>query len=298
VTRRLAVIDAPSNLGLRPPGDDCVPGVYKLPGALRDAGVVRRLDALDRGVVVPPRYHGAWDGAHTRNEAAIAGYTPRLAERVERSLAANERPLVLGGDCSVLLGAALALRRRGRYGLVFVDGHSDFRHAGNSDAVRSAAGEDLALVTGRGAPVLTDIDGLTPYVRVEDVTLLGVRDDDPDLAELRSLDAHVVEAGAIGRLTSDEVVTDVAARLSAQPVDGFWVHLDADVADPEVFPAVDSPAPGGLRLDALTAILTGLAALPAMAGLDVTILDPDLDPDGRQARALAGVLEAALTHRG
>ncbi len=40
--RRIVVIDAPSNLGLRPPALGVVPGVYKLAGALRDQGIVAR----------------------------------------------------------------------------------------------------------------------------------------------------------------------------------------------------------------------------------------------------------------
>jgi arginase len=47
-------------------------------------------------------------------------------------LDASRFPIVLGGDCSILLGATLALRRRGRYGAAFLDGHSDFRHPRNS----------------------------------------------------------------------------------------------------------------------------------------------------------------------
>jgi arginase len=52
--RRPAVVDAPSNLGLRPPVEGTVPGCYKLAGALRDCGVVRRLGAEDAGCVTPP----------------------------------------------------------------------------------------------------------------------------------------------------------------------------------------------------------------------------------------------------
>ena len=53
--------------------------------------------------------------------------------------------MVLGGDCSILLGSALAMHRLGeavggRIGLVFVDGHSDFRHPGNASYVGAAAG--------------------------------------------------------------------------------------------------------------------------------------------------------------
>ena len=61
------------------------------------------------------------------NRAQIPAYTRVLADRVGTLLDAGERPLVLGGDCSILLGAMLALRRRGRFGLAFVDGHLDFR---------------------------------------------------------------------------------------------------------------------------------------------------------------------------
>lgn len=50
------VVDGPSNLGLRPPEVGAVPGCYKLAGAVRDQGFVRRIGAEDGGCVTPPRY--------------------------------------------------------------------------------------------------------------------------------------------------------------------------------------------------------------------------------------------------
>jgi arginase family enzyme len=38
----------------------------------------------------------------------------------------GEFPVVLGGDCSIVLGAMLALRRRGGYGLLYIDGDADY----------------------------------------------------------------------------------------------------------------------------------------------------------------------------
>ena len=61
---------------------------------------------------------------------------------------------MLGGDCSILLGNLLALRRRGRYGLLFVDGHADFYHP-EANPNGEAASMDLAFATGRGPEVLT-----------------------------------------------------------------------------------------------------------------------------------------------
>src|SRR5215218_4002946 len=114
---RVAVVDAPSNLGLRPPVDGAVPGCYKLAGAVRDNGLVRRLDAVDAGCVTPPRYdRGSWKpGDGVFNAAAMAAYSRRLADRLGDLFDAERFPLVLGGDCSILLGAVLALNRRGRY---------------------------------------------------------------------------------------------------------------------------------------------------------------------------------------
>jgi arginase len=293
---QFAVIDAPSNLGLRPPAPGVAPGCYKLAGALRDCGLMVRLGAEDAGCVTPPRYdrHDWKPGDGVANAAGLRAYTPRLADRVGALLDASRFPVVLGGDCSILLGNALALRRRGRYGLAFLDGHSDFRHPGNSTAVGSAAGEDLALVTGRGQGDLTDFDRLRPYVRDEDVTVIGIRDDDEYLDELHRVGIPawpVVELRAGG---PQVIAVAALARLERNELDGFWVHLDADILDPNVMPAVDSPDPGGIDFHELVPVLGRLLASSRCAGLEVTVFDPDLDPDGRLAAALTDTLLAAF----
>lgn len=286
--RRLTVLDAPSNLGLRPPAEDVVPGCYKAPWALRNNGLVTRLGATDAGTLIPPRYTATWKpGDGVRNGKAIAAYTRDLADRVTAIRKSGGFPVLLGGDCSIVLGPALALRRSGRYGLAYLDAHTDFRHLGNSPHVGAAAGEDLALMTGRGDDYLTDIDGLRPYVRDEDVIVLGVRDDD-DVKEL-------AESG-IAFVPGPGVPLEAAERvLVRDDLDGFWIHVDADVLDPSVISAVDSPSPGGLTAEQLRDLLRGLLALPGAAGIEITILDPDLDEDGSQATTLADILVSALS---
>ncbi|MFI1398292.1 arginase family protein [Streptomyces sp. NPDC020681] len=289
----IVVVDAPSNLGLRPPAPGAVPGCYKLAGALREQRIVQRLG----GVVVPPRYdRGDWqEGDGVFNAAAIASYTPRLADRIEHHVRAGDFPLVLGGDCSIQLGAALALRRMGRYGLAAVDASADFRHPGNSDRVGAAAGEELALATGRGQRDLTDLEGLEPYLRDEDVRLLGMRDcfheDRAELAELKIPTMTVAELREWGVA---ELAAAVVQTLEVSALDGFWVHLDADVLDPSVMPAVDSPDPDGLLPPELTVLLKGLVRSPRCVGMNVTVYDPDLDPEGTAGALLADLIVAAF----
>ena len=296
---RIVVVDAPSNLGLRPPRPGVVPGCYKLAGALRDQGVLARLGADDGGVVVPPRYDiGGWTaGDGVFNAAAIARYTSSLADRVDRFVAAGRFVVVLGGDCSILLGAVLGLRRRGRPGLVHLDGHPDFRHPGNSPSVGAAAGEDLALVTGRGQPDLTDIEGLGPYVRDADAAVLGLHEPgDPLLAEVRATLGCVATVEEMRRGGCGAAAEQALAAI-APDADRIWVHVDADVLDPSVMPAVDSPEPDGLLPHELVETLVPLLRDPRVAGMDLAIYDPDLDEAGDGARLLADVLVEALAGR-
>jgi arginase len=225
----------------------------------------------------------------------MALYTRRLAARIENLLDAERFPVVLGGDCSILLASALALSRRGRFGLAFLDGHSDFRHVGNSAHVGAAAGEDLALVTGRGQADLTDIDGRRPYVRDDDVAVLGIRDNDRAVSELREAEIPVWEVSRLRAEGPANVAQAALVHLERDGLDGFWVHLDADILDPSLMPAVDSPDPGGIRYEELGALLAPLVASPRCVGMQVTVFDPDLDPDGRFASELTSALVTALT---
>lgn len=290
--RNIVVIDAPSNLGLRPPA----PGCHELAGALREQRVVQRLGAFEGGVVVPPRYdRGDWqEGDGVFNAGAIAAYTPKLADRIEHHVRAGDFPLVLGGDCSIQLGASLALRRTGRYGLVAVDASADFRHPGNSDRVGAAGGEELALATGRGQSDLTDLDGLGPYLRDEDVRLFGLRDGDEDRAELTALRIPHVTVGEIRQWGAADLAAAAVRSFGAPALDGFWVHLDADVLDPSVMPAVDSPDPDGLLPEEILPLLRTLIGSERCVGLNVTVYDPDLDPDGAAGRLLADLVVAAF----
>lgn len=296
--RNIVALDAPSNLGLRPPAPGTVPGCYKLAGALRENRIVQRIGALEGGVVVPPRYdRGDWqEGDGVFNAAALATYTRTLADRIERHVRAGDFTLVLGGDCSIQLGASLALRRIGRYGLAAIDASHDFRHPGNSDRVGAAGGEELALATGRGQDDLTDLEGLKPYLRDEDVRLFGIRDAfEDDSAELRALKIPVVTVSELRAWGPAELAAATVTAFETPALDGFWVHLDADVLDPSVMPAVDSPDPDGLLPHELTPLLRTLVRSERCVGLNITIYDPDLDPDGTAGVLLTDLVVAAFT---
>jgi arginase len=61
-----------------------------------------------------------------------------------------------------------------------------------------------------------------------------------------------------------------------------------------IMPAVDSPNPGGITFAELAALLGVLLASPRVCGMHVTILDPELDPEGKHAANLVNVIAAGF----
>lgn len=291
--RPITVLDAPCNLGLRPPAPGVVPGCYKLAGAVRDQRFLSRIGGVDAGCVVPPRYDiSGWPADAIFHGAAMAEYTRRLADRVGGHVARGEFLVLLGGDCSILLGSTLALCRLGRYGLAYFDGSADFLRVAQPGWRGAAAAQTLALVTGRGQPDLVDIDGLGPYVRDSDIVVLGNRDDDEDVPNLARAGIACWTAPAIQKSGPGVVAARTLETFAG--LDGFWVHVDADVLDIEVMPAVDAPDPGGLEFAELIDLLRPLLADSRCVGMQLTIFDPDLDPAGTLAAELTDAIVAAL----
>ena len=291
---RYAVIDAPSVLGLKPTGVD------RLPATLRDHGLLERLRARLAASLTPPPYLAERPAdSGTLNASGIAAFSRTLADAVGAALADGDRSLVLGGDCSILLGSLLALRRRGRYGLLFIDGHADF-YQPEANPNGEAASMDLAFATGRGPAMLADLDGLGPLVRDEDVVAFGFRDDE-EQREYGSqpLAPAILALGLaeVRRLGVEAAADEAICRLARSDLDGVFVHVDADVLDDAIMPAVDYRQPGGLGAAELVHLLRAVDEGVRLVGLEVTIYNPSLDVDGSAGRILTDAIVDGLTPR-
>jgi arginase len=289
--RRYAIVEAPSNLGLKPTG------VEMLPERLIDYGLSERLQARRAPRVVPPPYRFERDAVtQTLNAAAIAEWSQTLANAVEDVLDAGEFPIVLGGDCSILLGPMLALKRRGRYGLLFIDGHADF-YQPEANPNGEAASMDLAFVTGHGPVLLTDLEGRRPLVHAEDAFAFGFRDAEeqaqygsqPLPPNLRAFDLATVRRMGVAAAAGAAV-----RHLTRPEVDGFFVHVDADSLNDDIMPAVDYRLPDGLSWTELETSIRIAVESGKAVGVEITIYNPNLDRDGSAGRGLVHALVNAL----
>lgn len=272
------------------------------PAALRDHGVIARLRATDLGDVVPPPGYAdlVRPSGRMRNEEDVVRYSRELSERIAAAAREGGFMVMLGGDCSIMLGALLGLRLAADEpaGVVYIDAHADFGTLDESPS-GSACSMNLALAIGRVAGPLAPLVGERPLLHGEWVVHVGRRDDgEPgygaaSLAEFGILD---LPQGIIDAHGPDAVARQALERLSRAP-GGFWVHFDVDSLDPELMPAVDSPVPEGLRFETAAALLGRMVSHPAARGLQVTIYDPSIDPSGDGASLLVELLERVLELR-
>ncbi|MDW0174425.1 MAG: arginase family protein [Nitrososphaeraceae archaeon] len=293
--REYSVIDAPSILGLRPTG------VELLPKALRAAGLLERLNAQYCGIVAPssPYNHSRDEETKLLNAEVIKEYSLKLAETVKRQLHKNKFPIVIGGDCSILIGNLLALRRLGRYGLFFIDGHSDF-YLPEESPTGEVADMDLAIVSGHGPDILSNLDHLKPLVKEQDIVVFGYRDSAQsaqygcqDIKKTTMINA--VELVDVKKLGLKNTATLGIQTLLKNELSGFWIHLDADVLDDSIMPAVDYRLPDGITFPELSNLLKLLLLSKKAMGISVTIFNPTLDKDGSITRNFVSSIVEGLS---
>lgn len=290
---QLTVVQVRTNLGL-------VPGVERLGDVLIHEGLVDALGAKHGPVVEAPPYSPErTHPSRLLNADGIVEVALSQADAVGATLDAGEFPIVLGGDDSVLFGSLLALRRRGRYGLVFIDAHIDF-YPPEDSPTGEASDSELYLSFGFGPGLLSDLDHQRPLVRSAATAVIGHRDmeEQRDVGEdLRATDALVVSLEELRAMGTATVAQEALAHLDRAGVDGFLVHIDADALDDELMPAVDYRIPDGVTRHEFATLVGTFLADDRATALDVTVYNPALDPDGSAGRNLTACLVDAFDHR-
>jgi len=288
-----AVLEAPSNLGLR------AKGVEQLPEVLIKNGLLSRLDAKSAGrvdVQIVERNGKRDEISGVLNGRGVVSYATRLSNAIEPIIKRKEFPLVLGGDCSIVLGPALALKRQGRYGLLYIDGQADFFQV-EAEPNGEAASMDLAFVTGFGPKEVTELEGIRPLVNPCDVVVFGYRDhlDQKQYGsqglpqELLAFDLPKIREIGIAKAAHEAM-----AYLTGPELDGFWIHVDADCLDDALMPAVDYRLPGGLSVEDLKAVLFIAIHSGKAVGLDITVYNPTLDSNGEAGKLLTDLIVNVL----
>lgn len=292
---RIEIVSAPSILGLRPSG------VEDLSKSLLAAGLASHLQVRHpvRHVDTLNAFYSDQRDAQTNclNPQLIKEFSLTLSEAITSVKKNGNFPIVLGGDCSILIGIMPALKLNGTYGLIFLDAHADFYEPEKS-ITGEVADMDLAIVTGRGSSILTNINNLGPYVVDENVIHVGQRDIEEtkkyDSRDIRETKIRCYSLAEIEKSGIENITTAILQYAQTLPVEACWIHFDTDVLSDEINPAVDYRLPGGLSFNQVEYLLQVLLASIPIAGISVTIFNPRLDANGRIADRIVQCLVRAF----
>ncbi|WP_223607643.1 arginase family protein [Chryseobacterium sp. OSA05B] len=178
--RDINIFEFPLNLGLKKKEHETEPGVRKLPDWLRKFDFHKEINPKNIFRLDAPDYSMEIDQeSGVLNAAGIIEYAKKQADSILKNHTKDSFNIMLGGDCSILIGTALALKKLGNYGLFYLDGHTDFIPVSLSETA-AVAGLDLAIITGKGHEKLTNIQGFKPYFLEENIYCVGNAETDDE----------------------------------------------------------------------------------------------------------------------
>lgn len=258
------------------------------PDALVRAGAA---DALGAGGldVVPARIET--DLPFPTETTAAFELAGKLAGEVARARRSRATPVVLAGNCMMVLGVLAGLAEVPRLGLLWLDAHGDLNTPETSPG-GDLDGMALAAATGRCWTGPTSrIPGFSAVPDAQ-VAHLGARDLDPD--ERAVLDTGKVAhldgtawAGSQGDASAAAIVAALAGR-----VDALHLHIDLDVQDPALAGSGPSAVPGGPQPDQVQRFIGNLADAAPLIGVSMAGYAPDWDRAGDGKRAALDALTA------
>ena len=299
--RRVRLVGVPMDLGAGRRGVDMGPSAMRVAG-LNDKIRALGYDVDDQGNVAVEQPEAVPDGPQkARYLPQIMQTCMRVSDLVQRAVAAEKLPLVLGGDHSIAIGSVSGLgshfRERGeRAGLIWVDAHADMNTPDTSPS-GNVHGMPLACCLGRGPRELVEINGWFPKVEPRNAVLIGIRDVD-------QLERSAVRETGIKAFTMREIdemgmrtVMREAIAIASDGTGGFHVSFDMDAVDPREAPGVGTPVRGGLTYREAHLVMEMVCDCGGMKSLEMVEVNPVIDEANRTAILAVELVMSALGKR-
>jgi len=258
--------------------------------AYRDVQLLARLQAagckaFDHGNVAVPSYlphHSippirSWPGPRIAWDCVSEGIAPYLQQP-------GHVPLLIGCDCSVVVGSARALMRTGAQEIhvLYIDG--DFDDAPPDPARCLSAASCAVWLLTQNSPFWAG-----PPLPPSQVTVLGWSNPSRSEAANRARSMPLVDIRRLG--------TSEAARQALQAIPAsasILLHFDIDVFQKEELPAAYFPHAEGLRLSEGTELLSVLLKDPRIRIIEISEYAALRDLEQHYVSKLVDLLTAGL----
>jgi arginase len=293
--KKISLVGVPMDLGQSRRGVDMGPS------AIRYAGVMERLEALDLEIedlgdipIPQPERRQTNVNFKLKNLEEVAQANEALAKTVDEVVQKGNFPLILGGDHSIAIGTLAGLaKHQSKLGVIWYDAHGDLNTPETSPS-GNIHGMPLAVSLGLGHEKLTNIGGFQPKIKPENIVLIGARSLDEGERELiKRLGIKVYTMHEIDRLGMSKVMSETIEYLKER-TDYVHLSLDLDGLDPQDAPGVGTPVIGGLTYRESHLAMEMLTESNIITSMEVVEVNPILDERNKTASIAVSLMGSLL----
>ena len=273
-------------------------GMGRAPDALRRSGLVPALgrSVCDYGDVQIPLLENDIVEDNIKNLSHFRAASARISREASR-LEPMAKTICLGGECSFTIGALAGFKSvfKGKPGMLWIDSHGDFNTPETSPS-GYIGGMCLAMACGKGPTLGDPIEKERPLLEEEALVHLGSRALDP--AERETMRGSAMGLVTMKKVSLDGIleVSSKSARRLADSSDWIVCHLDVDVLDRKIMPAVNYPTSGGMTVEQAVVAIRALDATGKLKVLEVSAYNPELDRHESSAGTVVRLIQEALSH--
>lgn len=261
------------------------------PEALRVAGIVEMLrghqrEVVDTGNLVGPANPWLPPVEGYRHLPEVQLWNEALHEAYYAALRAGHLPILLGGDHCLGIGSISAVARYCRevgktLRVLWLDAHADF-NTHELTPTGNVHGMPVAVLSGIGPDVLTQIGGHVPAISPESVRQIGIRSVDAGEKRLvhqiglEVFDMRYIDEQGM-RMTMEQALAGLDEHTH------LHVSFDVDFLDPSIAPGVGTTVAGGPTYREAQLCMEMIADTGRLASLDIVELNPAFDVKNQTA---------------
>lgn len=268
----IVIMGIPSATPYSSVGNYCADAPDAMRGAFGWPGVLSHHDFDIDGYLIPDSINAVDWGNLAYSDTDFAHNRDLITDHVNKALAMDAVPLVMGGDDSVPIPVLEAYRNHGPLTILQLDAHIDWRDEVNGETMGLSSNMRRASEMGW----------------IENIIQIGAR----GIGSARPKDHQdAIDWGVQFFPMRDVIKNGIQEAVESIPENcNLYIAFDIDVMDPAVVPSVIGPAPGGFSYWQAIEILEAAAERAKIVGFNLVELMPSADIGGRGALVGARLL--------
>ena len=266
------------------------------------AGHIRALgfEFTDHGDVEIVGPSDTSDEGNPKHLAEMLASSATTIAKLRDLLAADEMPIILGGDHAIAIPTFSAVsshyrERSEEIGLIWFDAHADINTPETSPS-GNIHGMPLATLLGEGDESLTSLAGFSPKLNPKFLAHIGARDVDSGeraIIEKLGLRGNFFTMSDIDRRGTAACVREAISIASKAPA-GYAVTFDVDMIDPRFAPGSGTLVRGGATYREAHLALELIAEDGGMRSFEIVEVNPMLDQSNITVELACELILSAL----